>query len=291
MQIKQLLASVILATGVFASSGAAPSLRPNSTVQPTSKDPVEIYEGFTAPFRQIEVAASENGRLAEVFAKRGDVIKPGHVLMVLDTRVLELSRKVASAKAKASARRNALRIEQQVQKQRHDKLVQLQRDGVANPEEVKRAEADARIATLNVDANEEELDFHRLELAEIESRIEQRRVRSPIGGIVTNVIKEEGEYVSLNEPHIATVVQLDRLRVTFFVPTEVALSLRRRDTIALRVEGVSEPTVGEIEYVGVVTEADSGRVRLDVLIDNGAATYRSGVRCRYFAKSLRQETS
>ena len=35
-----------------------------------------------------------------------------------------------------------------------------------------------------------------------------------------------------------------------------------------------------VEYVAPVTNADSGRVRIEVVIENERRKYRSGVRCR-----------
>ena len=201
----------LAAVGLLCLSGAGPN-RPSTSAYPTSQKGPRTYEGFTEPVRQIEVSASESGRLAKMHARRGDTVAEGDMLMLLDTQVLEASRRVAKSKANASARQQALKIEHDIKQDRYKKLFKLQQDGAGSPEEVKRAEADASIANLNWEAAKEDTELKELELAEIEARIEQRRIRSPINGVVTDIIKESGEYVSLSEPHVATVVQLDTLR-------------------------------------------------------------------------------
>ena len=52
----------------------------------------------------------------------------------------------------------------------------------------------------------------------------------------------------------------------------------------------SQRTVGSVDYVAPITQGDSGRVRVDVLIKNGASDIRSGVRCRLMGK-IEQQTS
>ncbi len=240
----------------------------------------ETYEGFTEPDRTLEVSAADMGRVDEVHVKRGDRVQQGALLMTLDTRVLEAARRAVAAKAKSVARLEALRVEHELRENRYRKLLELQRDGAGSPEEANRAKADADVARLNVRAAEDDLQLSQLELAEIESRIEQRRIRSPVDGNVTDVLKDVGEFVSTNQPHVATIVQLHVLRVTFYLPTEVAMSLQEGRTVRLTFPDFQTETTGHVEYVAEVTEADSGRVRVDVLLDNGQRKWRSGIRCR-----------
>jgi RND family efflux transporter MFP subunit len=244
-----------------------------------SEAPAQTYEGFTEPVRSIEVAAGDTGRIVETYVARGDHVSRGDLLMVLDQSVLEASRKVTEARAAAAARVQALEVERELQEGRYRKLLELQQEGAGSTEEVNRARADAEVARLKVEAAREELDISRLELEEIAARIERRRVRSPIDGIVTDVLKELGEYVSANDPHVATVVQLDTLRVTFYLPTELAMPLARGANIPLRFPELRRTTTGRVEYVSPVTEADSGRARVDVIVANSGGTIRSGIRC------------
>lgn len=256
-----------------------------------SVDHVDRYSGFTEPVREIKVSVSESGPVASVSAKRGMKVTPGQLLLTLDTKVLEANREVAEAKTRSTSRIEALVIESDVRKKRHEKLKQLYDDGAGSIEEVRRSEADASVAALEVDAARDELKLRKLELAEIEARIEQRKVRSPIAGVVTEVIKESGEFVSLQDPQVATVVQLDQLRVTFFIPTIVAASIHSTAVLDLLLPETNTRCSGKVEYIGVVTESDSGRVRLDVLIENQDRAYRSGVRCQWLPSTPSHRSS
>jgi len=239
----------------------------------------DTFEAFIEPVRTIHTSASDTGRIAEVKVKRGDSVRSGDLLMVLDSQVLDASREVAHRKACSSARIKALEVEFEIHKNRYEQLRGLLNDGAGSPEEARRAKADADVARLNVQAAREDQELARLQLAEIEARIEQRKIRSAVDGIVTDVLKEPGEYVSTLDPHVVTVVQLDRLRATFYLPTESARLLAVGDTTILKVAGAERVATGTVEYIAPLTEADSGRARVDVLIDNSGGIFRSGVRC------------
>lgn len=244
------------------------------------------YEGFTQPFRKILVAASDSGRVADVLVRRGGTVRRGQILLKLDTTILEAAREVAAAEAEASAAINALQVRLRVAQRRLEQFKALAESGRGSNEELLRAEADAEIARFNLKAAEEERGRQHLELRQIEAQIGARQAASPIDGVVTEVTREIGEFVSPNDPHVATVVDLSQLRTLFFLPTAQALRLQPKQQVRLTLPESNTPLVGVVECVGATTDADSGRVRVDVLIDNQAGDYRSGVRCVIDTKSF-----
>lgn len=240
---------------------------------------VRAMEAFTEPFKVIELAAPEAGRVASIHTQRGSHVKSGQLLVELDSQVQQAALKVAEQKASATSRVEALQVEYKRKQRRYETLKELSQDGGGTAEELLDAEAETQIAKLNVKSAEEEIEQFKLEQKELEAQIEQRRVYSKLDGIVTEVPREVGEYVSSAEPHVITVVDLSRLRVTFFIPTEKAITLTSGEHVAINLLGQSRIVDAEIEYVGPITQADSGRVRLDVVIDNTRGELRSGQRC------------
>lgn len=240
---------------------------------------VRAMEAFTEPFKVIELAAPESGRVASIHTQRGSHVKAGQLLVELDSQVQQAALKVAEQKASTTSRVEALKVEYKRKQRRYETLKELSQDGGGTAEELLDAEAETQIAQLNVKAAEEEIEQYKLEQKELEAQIEQRRVYSKIAGIVTEVPREVGEYVSSAEPHVITVVDLSRLRVTFFITTEKAVTLASGEHVAINLLGQSRIVEAAIEYVGPITQADSGRVRLDVVIDNARGELRSGQRC------------
>ena len=252
-------------------------------------------EAFTEPIETIKVAASETGIIGKVKIKRGDNVNEGDLLFELDMSVLEASRRLSQAKANTKARLKSAEVEYESKQKHYKKLVELFAEEAGSPQEVEQAKTDAEVARQNIEAILEENEQFTLETKRIESQMERRRIRSPIHGVVIDIRKKPGEYVSNSDPHIATIVKLETLRVVFHLPTIRATKIKRGDTADILLTETNQHAVGIVEYVAPVTDAASGRVRVEVLIRNGRAEYRSGVRCRvvetYSRRSMMDEAT
>lgn len=236
-------------------------------------------EGFTEPFRRVELSPSEPGILKELFVQEGIAVKPGDKLAVLDTQVLEINRKIAQQAMRSNGRLNAAKAERDLRAKRLTKLQTLQGKGYAFSDEIERAVADQSVAEANVLAAEEQQALDALEYEKAESLLEQRTIRSPIDGVVAEVHREEREYITVMNPVVLTVVQLDPLRVVFPVPTFTALTLRSDQQVTVQFPATGDQAVGRIELVSPITDAESGMVRVKVLLANPQGRYRCGVRC------------
>jgi RND family efflux transporter MFP subunit len=249
-----------------------------------------IDEAITEPIEQINVAAADMGIVSAIHVELGDRVQAGQLMIEMDMSVLEASRRVAESKANSTARLKAAEVEYNIKRVRYEKLVELVKEGAGSPEEVERARADTEVALRNVEAILEDTNHFQLEVQQYEAQIERRRIRSPIDGQVVEIKKRLGEYVSTNDPHLVTVVQLDTLRAIFYVSTARARQFQKNDVVEIDLNETGQRAAGSIDYVAPITEGDSGRVRVDVLINNGTGEFRSGVRCRLVGK-IEQRTS
>ncbi len=238
----------------------------------------DFGEAYTQPIRLIQVATGESGRVAKVNVKEGDQVAKGDVLLTLDTTVLEATRRMAVADAEATASIKMLVAQYKLAARRLDKIIEITASGSGHPEERWRAEVDRDVARFRVDEAYEERKKKELRVHQIDAQMRARSLICPIDGTVVDVHFDEGELLPANEPRVVTVVDLSHLRATFYVPTAAALSLSQGDDVWLVLEN-GDSARGQIEYVGVVTEYESGRVRIKVLIDNRDKKIRSGMRC------------
>lgn len=266
-----------IAFGLLLGSVAARAQTPAAPFTPSAQ---LSWEAFTEPIAIIETATPEPGRVAKVHVKRGSRVAKGDLLVELDSSLLEAQRRIAAQKAESTYQAESAQVRFQKLHERAETLLALSRDGGGTTRnEVRDAEAEARIAELAVVATAEEQLQMQLQLAEIDVRLEQRRIRSWIDGVVLELHRDPGEYVSSAEPLVVTVVDLSRLRATFYLPTAQTSRLSENTAVTLQFVATGQKVVGTVEYLAQVTLADSGRVRLDILIDNPTGELRSGVRC------------
>ena len=208
--------------------------------------------GYTEPYKTITVSASEPGVLAELLVEEGASVKKDQVLARLDVAVLNAELEVAKAEA-------------QLQATRKQRLVDLAQTSRATADELDKAKTDLVIKEAQV--------------RKTEAMIESRTMRSPVDGIVTEIKRDPSESVSVSNPHVLTVVQIDKLTVNLFLPPKIALQLKLGGTVPLRFENGEQRVPATIEFISPVTDSASGTVRVKFAIENAAHQYRAGARC------------
>jgi RND family efflux transporter MFP subunit len=237
------------------------------------------FEGFTEPYRKIDVAAAETGTVAKLLVREGDRVVKGQPLAMLDKEVLEVYKEIAEANTQAKGKLDSAEAERNLRKMRLERLEPLREQGHASQEEIDRARTELEVAEANLRSAREQHLVDELERKKVEAMIERRTLRSPIDGVVTKLHKDEQEFVSNTSATVVTVVQLDPLRVTFTIPTKYALSIEVGQAITLEFPESSTTAPCKVEFVAPITEAESGTVRVKVLLDNPKGQYRCGVRC------------
>ncbi len=235
-------------------------------------------DGFTEPYRDIDVAASEAGLLERIEVKEGDRVTAGQLLARLDDTVLQATLAIAKTAVESQGRLESAEAELKLQSEMVAKLHGLRQRGHASRQEIERAESQLQIARANVRAMREQHRIKSLEYRRTRAQLKQRRLTSPIDGIVTHIHKDRGEFVSLSDPVVLKVVQLDPLLVVFSVPAKLGRALSAGQSADVR---IAESTVqGEVEFVSPSTDPQSGTTRVRVRIPNAGERLPSGAPCR-----------
>jgi RND family efflux transporter MFP subunit len=245
----------------------------------TTSATAQTIDGFTEPYRVIDVAASEPGVLAELAVKEGDRVVRGELLATMDLDVLKATLEIARARMEARGRLDAAQAGFEMRRTRLEKLEVLKSTGHAREAELEQARTDLAVAQGDLLTVKEQQAVAKLEVAEIQAQIRRRQLHSPIEGVVTHIFKDEAEFVSPTEPEVMTVVQLDPLRITFWVPTSQAMAMEVDHRVGVMFAESRRTAECRVEFVSPVTDAESNTVRVKVLLDNPEGQFRSGLRC------------
>ncbi len=239
-----------------------------------------VVEGFAEPFQDIEVATgAESGLITKILVREGDAVRHGQIVATLDTSVLDASFEISRRRAEFDGRLQAAVAEQKMRSRRLEKLYELQRRGHASPAEIDRAEADLAVAEAQVTLAHEDRELSKLECERIQAQIEQRRLRSPIDGVVVEVFHEVGESIVFSDPRMMTLVQLHPLRVKFPVSVKQSQEFAENQKVAIELPEFKATVEGRVQLVAPVLDAKSGTVQITCLIDNQEGKFRSGMRC------------
>ncbi len=246
-------------------------------------------DGFSEPYRDIDVAATEMGRIVSLKIREGDRVVAGNVIARLDDDVTKATLDIAKAGMESCGRLEAAVAELRMHQESLEKLKELLQRSHATQREVDRARAQTEMAEARVKAAREELRLKMLEYQRTQTQLEQRRVLSPIDGVVTQLFKDEGEFVSPNDPVVVKVVQLDPMLVVFSVPLEKAGELNAEKSVRVRIDVANRTVQGVVEFVSPTADAQSGTTRVRVRIPNPGEAIPSGVTCHLLLPEASEE--
>lgn len=235
-------------------------------------------DGFTEPFRTIQLSSDETGAIAKLSVEEGQAVSAGDVIASLDTRVQELQLEIANQTANNSSQMVAAEATLQKRRTVAQRLRELASKGHARDSELIRAELELSIAEAQLLSAREEKAVREIEQRRAQVLLDRRRINAPFDGMIAKLHRQEGEFISPLKPEIATLVQVDRLLATFMVPSSQVDQFEVGGTLEIELEN-GRVVKGEVYRVGVVTDAQSGTVELKLVIENPDNSLRSGEIC------------
>lgn len=237
-----------------------------------------LIEAFTEPYRDIAVAAPEMGTLAELKISEGDVVKQGALLAVMDDDVLQASLEVARRTMSAEGMLKSAQADLNMKKVELEKLTQLRERNHASQQELSRIETELLVAEARLLSVQEDLAVKQLEFDRIEAQLAQRKIVAPIDGIISELFREKGEFVSPSDPTIARIVQLDPLLVVFSLPLGQRKDVTKDQRVTLKIGEEERIQEGIVEYVSPTSDPSNSSVRVKVRIPNSDSNFQSGER-------------
>jgi membrane fusion protein, multidrug efflux system len=212
--------------------------------------PLEL-ECLLEPHMTVKIGTPVPGALAEVLVDRGQVVRKGQVVALLDSRAQVAAAELSRARVDYTVRRMARNEE-------------LYRDELLSLQQKDEMETDAALA--------------RLELLERETQVEIRRITSPINGVVVERLKGAGEYVQ--ETEILELAQIDPLNVEVVVPVryfgQISPGMTAQVTPEAPLDGMYP---ARVKIVDKVVDAASGTFGVRLEIPNRDLAIPAGLRC------------
>lgn len=242
-----------------------------------------ITRSFTEPIEKSVSASAESGIVAIAHVREGDRVRVGDPLASINHNVLIETLAIAVATSESTARYDAAKSQLELIESQLEAVNSLVSGGHTNKFEVEQKTAEHQQATAEMRAAQDELKLAALEVKRIRAQIQDRIVKSPINGFVTEIHKQPGENVSQNEPQYATIVRVDQLKVRFYLDATTLKNSKVGDVVSLGVGASKKATSGTISFVSPVIDPDSGLGRLDVVIENNDLAIQSGIPCYWQA--------
>jgi len=240
----------------------------------------QSYEGFLEPNHRVNLTSPFRGILGKLYVHEGDRVKPGILVAEIDSRVLQAELKTAKKVMTFHGKIDSARALLDLRQKRLQSLEALMKSGNARNREVERARTDVAMARSGLQVALEENQVNHLEYEKILARIEERKIRSPIDGLVVRIYRQRAELIGgLQKDPLMTIVQLDPLKAVFHLPPAEATIFNAGKHVLLKLPDHQARLAGVVEFVSPVIEPDSGTVRVNVRVPNQDGRIQAGARC------------
>jgi len=228
--------------------------------------------GEVKPKRFVNVAANVSGRIDRMLVKEGDQVRLGQLLARIDSTRFAADEKQSQA-AVQSARSDLerARADLEVSRLAFDRTKKMHDESLVSDQQLDQATAEFEMKRANVDSLRSRIA--QLEAARESSadNLQKTAVISPMEGVVTSLVKEEGEVVigaqSFQPTVIMTVGDLSVMEAEVLVDETDIRNVVLGQEAKVRVDALDR-----LEIPGEVTEIGSSAIPRGVTSTGGSTT-------------------
>ncbi|MET0384640.1 MAG: efflux RND transporter periplasmic adaptor subunit [Polyangiales bacterium] len=214
--------------------------------------------------RQSEVAANVSGQVIMAPVERGQKVKQGDTIVMVDSKAANLTASAAASQADLAAAQSA---QAQADCERANNLLS---QGAIGKAEFDRQITQCKAQQLQANAARSQ--------AELSAKLAaDALVRAPFSGVIGERFVNAGEYVQPST-RVATIYTLDPVRVVISVP-EQAVSLVRKDaTLNIQVSGYPDKLFpATVQYVSPALRTQQRDLLVEAKAQNPEGLLRPGM--------------
>lgn len=278
------LRSLSRATFVALAAALLTGLPSDSSAQPATRD----FDCVIEPQQTVKLASSAVGVVGRLDVDRGDIVSKGQIVGYLDSGVEEATLALAKAKASNDHAKKSIQARLEYLRAKHGRAGKLVAQSFVSQASAEEAASEAKMAEEQLNEAILNLEILRLDIDRSEEILKQRRLRSPIDGVVVDRLLVPGEYRNEQTP-ILTLAQIDPLRVEVFVPTRFYGQITVGSAAQVRPE---DPVGGKhralVTVVDQVLDAASGTFGVRLSLPNPDLKLPAGIRCKVTFPSLQK---
>jgi len=221
------------------------------------------------PSKDVTLSFVRPGRVAKIFVKEGDVVKPGQVLVQLDDAAERIRLQKLKIQADDEIAVKAGKAKLAKQKVDLKRLEWAFKEGVATELEVENVKLDVTIAELSLELARAKKLQYELEYKEAKVHVDRMRITSPTGGVVKEIFLSEGESAEALAK-VVRVVKIDPLWIDVPVPLASARGLKCGQAANVSFPGETKPRAGKIINKPAVSDSASNTLTVRVEVANSS---------------------
>jgi membrane fusion protein, multidrug efflux system len=229
---------------------------------------------------RVKLGAQIAGVLRHVNVDRGDRVTAGQAVAQLASEVEEAVAALAKVRAENDTIVGANRAKLEVATKKLSRITRLRATGASSEKDFDEATGEFNVAQLTLSDSLFNLKAAQAEFARAQEQVAQRRIISPIDGVVVERHMFPGEYVT-DQSQILSLARIDILHVEVYVPVAYyGQVVPGKQATVLPDAPVGGQYVAEVMIVDQVIDSSSGTFGVRLRLDNTARKLPAGLRCR-----------
>jgi RND family efflux transporter MFP subunit len=238
------------------------------------------YACLIEPEQLLKLAAPVQGVVDSVTVSRGDRVRKGQLVAELASDVEQADVAIARLRAVNDTAIAAAQAKLDFAKAEFSRRERLLNNSFGGAAELDKARSEEKEATAKLREAVIDLNLEKLQAQRAEALLSQRRISSPVDGIVTERTLGPGEFLN-DQQHILTIAQMDPLKVETFLPTSVYGQIKVGQSAEVMPEApVSGVYPAKVVVVDQVFDAASNTVGVRLELPNPDFRLPAGIHCR-----------
>jgi len=240
------------------------------------------YDCMIEARQTVEIRSSVEAVIETVKVRRGDLVTKGQIVATLESGPERAALALAQGRAQNLGDIKVSEARVEITKKKLARAEELFKQNFISANARDEAEADFRLASEELLRAKEAQQLADLEAKRAAQVLALRTIRSPVTGVVVEVMRKPGEFgaISFKDP-IMKLAEIDPLHVEAVLPAGMYGKVRRGQKAVVTPEssigGRYETTVA---IVDPVIDAASGTLGVRLELPNKKGTIPAGVRCR-----------
>ena len=254
------VAAVVVIAGVVAAN-VIRDRRSKVTVQTgkvTHQDLVSVVSasGEIKPKKFVNISANVSGRITNLYIQEGDAVRKGQVLARIDSTRFEAGERQSEAALQA-ARADLQRAEADLENSRlaFERARSMRDEKLIAQQAYDQADADLKMKAAAVESQKRRIAQQAAVLETNKDDLEKTTIVAPMTGVVTSLVKEEGESVigaqSFSPTVLMTVADLSVMEVEILVDETDIRNVRLGQPAEVRVDALEGMKIkGDVTEIG-----------------------------------------
>jgi len=238
------------------------------------------FDCMIEPHSVADVSTREEGVIDQILVKRGDVVRKGQIVAKLQSRLEAITLELAAARAKMEGDVEARRATLDYMQRQLTRIDGLYADKAISFNEKDKAETDVRLAEAELQLALDNFRLRQLERDRAAQQLELRNIRSPVDGVIVEILLVPGESVEDRAREIMTIAEVDPLNVEVIMPAKLfgSVQVGMPAEVTPLLPG-SSPRNTIVSVVDRTIDAASDTFGVQLQLDNDDHAIPGGIRC------------